>query len=107
MGTDQLLVTRGYGKVLVIIITPTPPSIGGGPGVVYEPYYGPLIPGAKDYIQTRTIYLTKQDKEITVDVLLVSGSAEIDVAAMLESDKYDYDHIEVYMSEEVEIHDEN
>lgn len=106
LGPDHLLVTRGYGKVLVVVVTQ--PPIGGGPGAVYEPYYGPLIPGVpKDYIQTRTIYLTKQDKEITVDVLLVSGTQEINIAAMLEDDKYEYDQIEVYMIDEVEIHDEN
>lgn len=104
LGRKQQLPTRGYGGTLVVIVVPGP---GGGPTVI-EPYYGPLIPGSGVLpIQTRTIFIPAENKTITVDVLLVSGSNEVNVAAMLSDDKYDYDHIEVYMLDEVEIHDKN
>jgi len=98
LGYKQQLVTMGYGGTLVVVVVP---PTGGGP-TIFEPYYGPLIPGANVPIQTRTITIPAEDKTITVDVILVSGSHEINVDAILQDDKYKYDQIKVYSVDEVE-----
>lgn len=76
---------------------------GRGPGPSFdEPYYGPLIPGQK---QTITLKVPGEKTAVTVDVIWVASDSEITVDAVLSKYKYDYETIEVYSIDEVEIYD--
>lgn len=101
MGDSSTLITKGYGSTLVVVVAPVGGG-GSGPPRYEEPYYGPLIPGQK---QTITLKVPTEESPITVDVVLVAQDGDITVDAVLSKYKYDYETIEVYSIDEVEIYD--
>lgn len=58
-----------------------------------------------DVIKTRTIKLPDEDKDITVDVLLIKHTGEISVEAILKEVKGRYTEVTVYMENEVRFYD--
>lgn len=98
------LVTKGYGKTLVVIVPEVPRPIGVRPGGGILPY--PIdVKFFEDIIETRTIKLPNKKDKISVEVLLIQYSDEVTVSAVLEHMKQKYEKVEVYLENEVELYD--
>ncbi len=103
LGKLHSLITRGYGKTLVVIVSK---KAGGGLlPIPYIPYKEINKKNIFDHIQTRTIKVPDKDKSITVDVLLISHPGDISVQAVLNKTSGKYTEIKVYVEDEVKIHD--
>jgi len=59
----------------------------------------------KDLIQTRKIRLPDEDKDITVDVLLIKYSGDISIEAILQEVSGNYSEVEVHLEGGVRIYD--
>ena len=100
LGTKNQLITQGYGGTLVIIVTPSEPTIhypSGGGGQF-------ILPGPGD-IRTLTIKVPDKKNKITVDVLLIEYSEDLSVKAIMEKFKDKYTDVKVYFEKDVEIDD--
>lgn len=103
LGKIASLITRGYGKTLVVIVSGK--AGGGGLPVPYIPYKEINDKNIFDLIKTKKIKVPDEDKDITVDVLLINHTGEISVEAILKKVTGKYTEIKVYMEEEVRIND--
>ena len=104
LGKINQLITRGFGRTLVIIVSKGR-GAGGSLAVPYIPYKEVFKKNIYDLIHTRKIKLPDEKKDITVDALLIKHTGDISVEAILREVKGRYTEIKVYVEDEVKIYD--
>lgn len=102
-GKLSSIITRGYGKTLVVVVSPK--GGGGSLPVPYIPYKEVHKKNIFDLIKTKKIKVPDEDKDIVVDVLLISHTGEISVEAILKKVSGRYTEVKVYVEDEVKIYD--
>ncbi len=104
LGKLQSIITRGFGKTLVVVVKKGR-GAGGTLAVPYIPYADVDKKSIFEHIKTRKIKVPDEEKDITVDVLLISYPGDISVEAILKKAPKKYTEIKVYVEDEVRIYD--
>lgn len=98
MGEQNLLITRGLGQYLAIVVVDT--DYVDYPVGIYDPFdFRP------EGLKTKTIKLPYRDSGVTVKVKLIKKEDLIRIKTILEKAQESFIDVEVFLEKEIEIYD--